>query len=224
MRRIEQQEQIRHKRLELMRPMLAQFPHSCLFGICKAASLASPCKNSCTKIFRRIGSESSKRANFLQEKAKAQLIVYLLTSILTHCCGKFAFLNRIGFESLMPMVIEWSKWKACEYPELRLLFHIPNGGCRTRTEGAILSAMGVKKGIPDLFLPCAAGEWHGLFIEMKTADGQMSGCQCEMFSALRAAGYAGEVCRSADEAISVLEAYLKKRGQIPKRLGKGEKA
>ena len=96
----------RHKRLELMRPMLAQFPHSCLFGICKAASLASPCKNSCTKIFRCIGSASSKRANFLQEKAKAELIVYLLTSILTHYCGKFAFLNRMGFESLMPMHIQ----------------------------------------------------------------------------------------------------------------------
>lgn len=118
-------------------------------------------------------------------------------------------------------VIEWSKWKACEHPELRLLFHIPNGGCRMRTEGAILSAMGVKKGVPDLFLPCAAGEWHGLFIEMKTADGQMSGCQREMISALRAAGYAGEVCRSADEAISVLEAYLKKSRANSETVGKG---
>ena len=55
------------------------------------------------RFFRRIGSASSKRANFLQEKAKAQLIVaYLLTSILTHYCGKFAFLNRMGFESVMP--------------------------------------------------------------------------------------------------------------------------
>ena len=39
----------------------------------------------------------------MQEKAKAQLIVYLLTSILTHYCNKFAFLNRMGFESAMPM-------------------------------------------------------------------------------------------------------------------------
>ena len=92
----------RHKGLEHMRPMLAKFPHSCLFGICKAASLAAPCKNNCTKIFRCIGSASSKRANFLQEKAKAELIVCLLTSILTHYCGKFAFLNRMGFKSLMP--------------------------------------------------------------------------------------------------------------------------
>ena len=82
--------------------MLVKFPHSCLFGTCKAPSLAAPCKNSCVKIFRRIGSASSKRANFLQEKAKAQLIVYLLTSILTHYCNKFAFLNRMGFGSAMP--------------------------------------------------------------------------------------------------------------------------
>ena len=38
----------------------------------------------------------------MQEKAKAQLIVYLLTSILTHYCDKFAFLNRMGFKSVMP--------------------------------------------------------------------------------------------------------------------------
>ena len=93
---------VRHKKPELMRPMLAQFPHSCLFGICKAASLAAPCKNNCTKIFRRLGSASSKRANFLQEKAKAELIVCLLTSILTYYCGKFAFLNRMEFGFLMP--------------------------------------------------------------------------------------------------------------------------
>ena len=66
---------IRHNGFEHMRPMLVKFPHSCLFGTCKASSLAAPCKNSCVKIFRRIGSASSKRANFLQEKAKAQLIV-----------------------------------------------------------------------------------------------------------------------------------------------------
>ena len=83
--------------------MLVKFPHSCLFGTCKAPSLAAPCKNSCVKIFRRIGSASSKRANFLQEKAKAQLIVvYLLTSILTHYCGKFAFLNRTATGYFMP--------------------------------------------------------------------------------------------------------------------------
>ena len=82
--------------------MLVKFPHNCLFGICKAPSLAAPCKNSCVKIFRRIGSASSKRANFLQEKAKAQLIVCLLTSILTHYCGKFAFLNRTATGYFMP--------------------------------------------------------------------------------------------------------------------------
>ena len=88
--------------LTAVRPMLVKFPHNCLFGTCKAPSLAAPCKNSCVKIPRRIGSASSDRANFLQEKAKAQLIVCLSTSILTHYCGKFAFLNRIEVSSLMP--------------------------------------------------------------------------------------------------------------------------
>ena len=93
-----------------MRPMLAKFPPGCYFGICKAASLASPCNNNRTKIFRRIGSVSLKRTNFLQEKAKAELIVCLLTSILTHYCDKFAFLNRMGFGSLMPVNGQRTLW------------------------------------------------------------------------------------------------------------------
>ena len=95
--------------LNAVRPMLVKFPHNCLFGTCKAPSLAAPCKNSCVKIPRRIGSASSDRANFLQEEAKAQLIVCLSTSILTHYCGKFAFLNRIEVSSLMPRGMGESK-------------------------------------------------------------------------------------------------------------------
>ena len=112
-----------------MRPMLVKFPLSRSFGICKATSLASPCKNIWTKIFRCIGSASSKRANFLQEKAKAQLIVYLLTSILTHYCDKFAFCAAVGsgFLCLNPKL---TLWLSLLIPKL---FHYPlektNEGC-----------------------------------------------------------------------------------------------
>ena len=63
--------EVRHSRFEHIRPMLVKFPHNCLFGTCKAPSLATPCKNSCVKIFRRIGSASSKRANFFAREGKS---------------------------------------------------------------------------------------------------------------------------------------------------------
>jgi len=37
-----------------------------------------------------------------------------------------------------------------------------------------LKKEGVKRGIPDIFLPCARGGSHGLFIEMKARDGKVS--------------------------------------------------
>ena len=57
------------------------------------------------------------------------------------------------------------------YPEVVLLFHIPNGGRRDTAEAANLKKQGVKPGVPDLFLPVARGGYHGLFIEMKRRDG-----------------------------------------------------
>ena len=95
-------EPVRHNRFEHMRPMLVKFPLSRSFGICKAAALLHPAITAEQKFFGALGLRVQKEQIFLQEKAKAQLIVCLLTSILTHDCDKFAFLNRMGFESVMP--------------------------------------------------------------------------------------------------------------------------
>lgn len=59
-------------------------------------------------------------------------------------------------------------WFWNQYPHLRrLMFHIPNGGKRTKYEAARFKAMGVVPGIPDLFLAIPKGGYHGMFIEMK---------------------------------------------------------
>jgi hypothetical protein len=56
---------------------------------------------------------------------------------------------------------------APRYPELRLMFAIPNGGSRDKREAANLKAEGVKSGVPDIFLPVARQGYIGLFIELK---------------------------------------------------------
>ena len=106
-------------------------------------------------------------------------------------------------------LIEWSEWMQVRFPELRLLFHIPNGGKRSEVEAAHLKMQGVKRGVPDLFLPVARQGYHGLFIEMKTAKGVVSPFQREWLNDLADQGYYATVCRGADEAKKVIEAYLK---------------
>ena len=54
------------------------------------------------------------------------------------------------------------------YVELLKWMHaIPNGGKRSQATAAILKAEGVKRGIGDVFLPLARGDYHGLYLEMK---------------------------------------------------------
>lgn len=103
----------------------------------------------------------------------------------------------------------WAALQACKYPELRLLFHVPNGGKRSISEAVRFKAEGVKAGVPDLFLPVARGGFHGLFIELKASRGKVSALQNEWLTALAGQGYRAEICFGSEEARGVLTGYLK---------------
>lgn len=106
-------------------------------------------------------------------------------------------------------VIQWARWMSGKYPEMDLLFHIPNGGRRDQREAQHFKRLGVKAGVSDLFLPVPRGSYHGLWIEMKTPGGKVSQAQKEWLEAMQEQGYAGFVCYGADEACDVIEDYLK---------------
>lgn len=121
-------------------------------------------------------------------------------------------------------VMQWADITANRggvYEKLRLLFHIPNGGARSKTEGAIFKAMGVKAGVPDLFLPVVQevteGEMSalagGLFIEMKSEGGKVRPNQRQWLHDLVNAGYVCCVCHGAEQAQQCLEEYLE--GRLP---------
>ena len=111
-------------------------------------------------------------------------------------------------------VIEWANWNRNRFPELRLLFHIPNGGKRSKTEAAIFKAMGVKAGVPDLCLPVARGGFAGLYIEMKYGKNKPTDNQKQWIADLKSEGYKVEVCYSGEEATRTLEAYLQQSSTI----------
>jgi hypothetical protein len=71
-------------------------------------------------------------------------------------------------------LFKWTKQPEvrADFPELRLLFHIPNGGRRDPVEARHLKEQGVKKGVPDLCLPVARGGFNALYIELKTEKGR----------------------------------------------------
>lgn len=93
-------------------------------------------------------------------------------------------------------VMQWSVMNGQHFPNLDLLHAIPNGGDRKAHVGAALKAEGVKKGVPDLFLPVPHGAYPGLYIEMKrpgkelVKNGDRSDDQVRWHKRLRALGYA----------------------------------
>lgn len=106
-------------------------------------------------------------------------------------------------------VIDWANWNAGRYPELQLLFHIPNGGKRNAAEAARFKAMGVKAGVPDLCLPVPMNGFAGLYIEMKYGKNKATEKQEAWIAALRQQGYKVAICYGGEEATKELESYLK---------------
>ena len=106
-------------------------------------------------------------------------------------------------------VMEWAVLMEKQFPELALLFHIANGGYRHPATASRMKKLGVKAGVPDLFLPVPRGQSHGLWVEMKRVrGGRVSEDQKAWIEALTKQGYRAEVAHGAEEACDFLYKYL----------------
>jgi hypothetical protein len=119
-------------------------------------------------------------------------------------------------------VFDWAELMANQYPELDLMFAIPNGGVRPcnvantpkgafrySVEGKKMKQEGVKKGVPDILLPVPKGIYHGLFIEMKRSHGGVIREEQDTWlKNLAQQGYFVVVCKGANAAMKVLKGYL----------------
>lgn len=86
--------------------------------------------------------------------------------------------------------------------------HVANEGKRSKSYGAKLKRMGMRKGFPDIIVFRAKGKYHGLAIEMKYDKGKTTKDQEDWLRTLSSEGYACAVCYGADEAIKIIERYI----------------
>ena len=106
-------------------------------------------------------------------------------------------------------LFRWAAYSRVKYPELELLFHVPNGGGRNLIEAAHLKAQGVKPGVPDICLPVPSGRYTALYIELKRRKGGVvSDAQRGWIAALNRVGCRAVVCHGWDEAREEIERYL----------------
>lgn len=106
-------------------------------------------------------------------------------------------------------LFNWAKMQIGRYPELRMMFHIPNEGKRSDITGARMKASGMRKGVSDIFLSCPRGGKHGLYIEMKRVkDSRVSKEQEDWLHDAEAEGYAAHVAYGWQEAAEIIKRYL----------------
>lgn len=109
------------------------------------------------------------------------------------------------------LVFKWAQQPSIrsKYPELKLMFHIPNERNCTPVQGRQLKLAGVRSGVPDLELPVSRKGYTGLHIEMKTETGRLSDVQKWWIAELEKQGRKCCVCYGYKQAISAIEDYLK---------------
>lgn len=116
----------------------------------------------------------------------------------------------------------WAADNKEQWPELKWLFAIPNGGERNIKVASRLKAEGVKPGVPDTCLPIRRGYYGGLWIENKRpksagkAAGVIGEDQPEWIEFLRSQGFGACVCYGWEQARDAIISYLeyKPAGQI----------
>jgi len=98
-------------------------------------------------------------------------------------------------------------WFRLAHPT-KLIYAIPNGGQRSAITAMFLKREGVVSGVPDLNIPMPCNGFASLYIEMKTAKGQLSANQIAIGQRLRELGNKVVVCRSIEQFIMEVEIYF----------------
>jgi hypothetical protein len=108
-------------------------------------------------------------------------------------------------------LVKWSHKRAVRelMPALRWLHHSPNGGKRSALIGAQMTALGTKKGFPDLVLPKRSFGWNGLVIEMKHGKGKETDEQEQWLAFYVEEEWRVHTCYSAEEARAELCEYFR---------------
>ena len=102
-------------------------------------------------------------------------------------------------------------WFRAQYPAHALvLFAVPNGGARSRTEAAIMKGEGVTAGVADLILLEARGGWGALCVELKTRSkgSRQRDSQREWQAATERAGNRYVVVRSLEAFQALCREYM----------------
>jgi len=114
-------------------------------------------------------------------------------------------------------LMNWAAIHLSNAPELALLYAVPNGAKlpykgkgkrRFSPEAMRLKEEGMKPGVPDVVLPVARKEFHGMYIELKYGKNKPTPEQIWWNEHLTEQGYLAVICWGWQEAAQVISDYL----------------
>lgn len=114
------------------------------------------------------------------------------------------------------VIFEWAMLNAERYPELNLLYAIPNGSYKSKSAARKFKAEGLRAGCPDMCLAVKSDtdsrwpdeQYNALYIELKRPGGRVSPAQKVWIDWLNEYGNYACVCYGADLAIAKICWYL----------------
>jgi len=103
---------------------------------------------------------------------------------------------------------DWARLNEGKYPELELLYAIPNMGKRSYATANYMRSEGMRSGVPDIHLPVARGKYIGWWRELKTDTGRPTANQKKWIKRLSEHGHDVGICHGCDELIDEVTKYL----------------
>lgn len=91
-----------------------------------------------------------------------------------------------------------------------VIYHVPNGGQRSKSTGAAMKRQGVKSGVSDLVVMDARGGWFGLYMEFKASPphtAALAQSQHDWLALAYDRGYCAVLAVGLEEAKAVLREY-----------------
>lgn len=117
------------------------------------------------------------------------------------------FEGSMSEDELHRACVQWADAQSAGIPELKGLFHPPNGGHRDARTGARMKEMGAKAGVPDLCLPIVRPVvWTNgdvipagaLWVELKSPEGRLRDSQRVWRDRLIEHDHCWTLCRSLE--------------------------
>lgn len=99
-----------------------------------------------------------------------------------------------------------------EFPELKWMFAIPNGGHRKPSVAKRLKREGVKAGVLDVFIPIPKGGYAGMWVEMKFGRNKLTTEQAAFLEQMKLSGYYCAVAYVVDDAVREVRKYMQMGG------------